>query len=222
ARMRLADQAFLDPQAPGDDHLAVLGDRFADRIEAFLLGAVEKAAGVDEHDVGALVVARKRIALRAERGQDAFGIDKGLGAAEADQADFGLGARVRLGHGAGLIRQTGQRAMRAGGRGGLPLPRARPQVFGGVRFAVRRGTVPRIGGSISRLPSGLPVNASSSPVEVPLLSVSARSRMASPMSSARVLRPRLRLTAATESSWLRKNTRIASQMIRSATNHSAP
>ena len=56
------------------------------------LGAVEEAAGVDEHDVGAGIVARERIALRAQRRQDAFGIDEGLWAAEADQADFrGLG-----------------------------------------------------------------------------------------------------------------------------------
>src|SRR6185437_11550889 len=102
------------------------------------------------------------------------GIDKGLGAAEADQTDFGLGARIRLGHGAGLIRQTGQKAMRAGGMGGLPLSRARSQVFGGVRFAVRRGTVPRIGGSISRLPAGLPVKGSASSAEAPPSSVSAR------------------------------------------------
>ena len=54
--MRLADHVLLDAEAAGDDDAAVLGHRFADRVEAFLLGGVEKAAGVDDDDVGAVVV----------------------------------------------------------------------------------------------------------------------------------------------------------------------
>ena len=74
--------------AAGDDHPAVLGNRLADRLEAFLLGAVEEAAGVDQHDVGAGVVGAHRIAVGAQPGQDALGIDQRLGTAEADHADF--------------------------------------------------------------------------------------------------------------------------------------
>ena len=35
----------------------LLGHGFADGVEAFLLGAVEEAAGVDDDDVGAGIVA---------------------------------------------------------------------------------------------------------------------------------------------------------------------
>ncbi len=63
--MRLADQLFLDAEAAGDDDAAVLGQRLADRLEAFLLGAVEEAAGIDQDDIGAGIVLGEGIALRA-------------------------------------------------------------------------------------------------------------------------------------------------------------
>ena len=64
--------------------------RLADRLEALGLGAVEEAAGVDDHRVGAGVVGRDGVALGAQAGQDALAVDQGLGAAEADHADPGL------------------------------------------------------------------------------------------------------------------------------------
>ncbi len=70
--MRGTDQLFFDAQAPGDNHPAILVERLADRLEALLFGAVEKTAGVHQHDVRAGIVARKGIALRAQRGHDAF------------------------------------------------------------------------------------------------------------------------------------------------------
>ena len=84
----VADELVLDAQAAGDDDAAVLGHRFADGLEAFLLGAVEEAAGVDEHDIGAGIVGRKAVALGAQLGHDAFAIDQRFGAAEADEANF--------------------------------------------------------------------------------------------------------------------------------------
>ena len=49
------DLLGLRAHAAGDDDLAVLVKRLADRGQRLRLGAVEKAAGVDDHEVGALV-----------------------------------------------------------------------------------------------------------------------------------------------------------------------
>ena len=51
----------------------------------FGLGAVEEAAGVDDHRVGAGVAAGKLVALGAEPGQDPLAVDQRLRAAEADE-----------------------------------------------------------------------------------------------------------------------------------------
>ncbi len=77
------DLLGLGTHAAGDDHLAVLRHGFADRGERFLLGAVEEAAGVDDDDVGAVMLACELIALRTQPGDDALGIDQRLGAAQA-------------------------------------------------------------------------------------------------------------------------------------------
>ena len=87
AGMRGADAVSLDAEAAGDDDLAVLGQRFADRRKRLFLGAVEKAASVDHHGVGALVARRQLVAFGAELGDDALGIDQRLGAAQADKAN---------------------------------------------------------------------------------------------------------------------------------------
>ena len=97
--MRRADLARIAAHAAGDDHLAVLGQRLADRVQAFLARAVEEPAGVDDDHVGAGVGVRDLIALGAERGQDALGIDQRLRAAEADDADLGGGFGRGFGRG---------------------------------------------------------------------------------------------------------------------------
>ena len=51
-----ADDIRLIAHTAGNDDPAILGNRFADRREAFFLGAVEKTAGVDQHDIGAGIV----------------------------------------------------------------------------------------------------------------------------------------------------------------------
>src|SRR6185503_5387925 len=56
----------LRTHAAGDDDLAVLGERGADGIERFRLRAFEEAAGIDDGEVGALVLARQLVALRAQ------------------------------------------------------------------------------------------------------------------------------------------------------------
>ena len=69
-RVHLAHQvaavvARLGAQAAGDDDLAVLGQRLADRVQAFLHRVVDEAAGVDDHQVGAGVALAGRVALGA-------------------------------------------------------------------------------------------------------------------------------------------------------------
>ena len=55
----VGDLLRLRAHAAGDDDLAVLGQRLADGVERFRLRAVEEAAGVDDDEVGALVLARR-------------------------------------------------------------------------------------------------------------------------------------------------------------------
>ena len=69
------DAFRLGTHAAGDDDLAVLLQRLTDGSQRFRLGAVEKAAGVDDDEVGAGVLARERIALRPQAGDDALRVD---------------------------------------------------------------------------------------------------------------------------------------------------
>ena len=94
SREARADHVGFLAHAAGDDDPAVLGDRLADRFEALLLGAIEEAAGVDQHDVGAGIIGRHVIAVGAQLGQDALGVDQRLGAAERDHADLAAGRGV--------------------------------------------------------------------------------------------------------------------------------
>src|SRR6185437_5744529 len=57
AGVHFGDGLRLRAHAAGDDDLAVLLERAADRLERFRLGAVEEAAGVDDDQIGALVLA---------------------------------------------------------------------------------------------------------------------------------------------------------------------
>ena len=81
------------PMQPVTITLPFSASAVADGVERFRLRAVEEAAGVDDHEVGALVLARELVALRAQPRDDALGIDQRLRAAERDEADFG-GARI--------------------------------------------------------------------------------------------------------------------------------
>ena len=80
-RMGGADRVGFLAHAPRDDHAAVFGDGLADRGEAFFLGGIEKAAGVDQHHVGTGVILGKGVAIGAQTGENALGIDERLGAA---------------------------------------------------------------------------------------------------------------------------------------------
>src|SRR5690606_30242008 len=87
-RVHVADDGFFDPHAAGDDDAAVLGDGLADGVQRFGLGAVDKAAGVDNDHIGVVVFGCNRIALGAQLGKDALGIDQRFGTTQADKAHF--------------------------------------------------------------------------------------------------------------------------------------
>ena len=82
----LADRLWLRPHAARHDHLAVLGERGADRLERFGLGAVEEAASVDDDsNRRPHGDASKRIAFGAQLRDDAFRVHERLRAAERDE-----------------------------------------------------------------------------------------------------------------------------------------
>ena len=83
--------AILGAQAAGHDDLAVLGERFADRVQRFGDGRIDEAAGVDHDQVRAVVGGRDDIALGAQLREDLFGVDQRLGAAERNETHAGFG-----------------------------------------------------------------------------------------------------------------------------------
>ena len=105
ARMGGADGIGLDAVAAGDDDASVLGHGLADRGQRFGLGAVEEAAGVDDHHIRVVIAGRNHITLGPELGDDAFAVDQGLGATEGYEADFG----DMLVHGRPLAERAPQR-----------------------------------------------------------------------------------------------------------------
>ena len=93
--MHLGDDALLRAQAAGDDHFAVLGERFADGLQRFLHRGVDEAAGVDDHEVGVVVRGRGDVALGAQLREDALGIDQRFRTAQGNKPDLGDGATRR-------------------------------------------------------------------------------------------------------------------------------
>ena len=106
-RVGCADDALVGAEAACDDDPAVGAEGFTDRLEALGLGAVEEAASVDDHRLGAGVVGRDGVALGAEPRQDALAVDQRLGAAEADHPD------PRLPGAGGGVEAWPRRAVRA-------------------------------------------------------------------------------------------------------------
>ncbi|MEY2720674.1 MAG: hypothetical protein RL597_119, partial [Pseudomonadota bacterium] len=86
----LEDALRVGAEAAGDDHAAVLLQRLADGVQRFVDGRIDEAAGVDHHEVRGAVVGRDHVALGAQAGEDALGVDERLGAAEADESDLGV------------------------------------------------------------------------------------------------------------------------------------
>ena len=89
-RAMAADDFRFDAEAAGDNHFAVLAEGFADGVERFGDGFVDKAAGIDDDEIGVVVAVGDGVAVGADLGEDALGIDQRFRAAEADEADGGL------------------------------------------------------------------------------------------------------------------------------------
>ncbi len=85
--MALADDLGLCAQAAGHDHLAIFVEGKADGIQRFIARGIEKAAGIDDHQIGAVMLAGDFITFGAKAGDDAFGIDKRLRAAKGNETD---------------------------------------------------------------------------------------------------------------------------------------
>ena len=89
-RAARADDFGFDAKAAGNDDFAVLPQRFADGVERFGDGFVDKAAGINDDEVGVVVTVGDGVAVGVDLGEDALGIDQRFRAAEADEADGGL------------------------------------------------------------------------------------------------------------------------------------
>ena len=76
--MDFGDDAFLRTKAAGDHDFAVLGERFADRVERFFDRGVDEAAGVDDHQIGVVVRGRSDVALGPQLRENPLGVDQGL------------------------------------------------------------------------------------------------------------------------------------------------
>jgi len=87
ARMALEDALGLRPETARDDDATVLLQRLADRLERFIHGGVDEAAGIDHDQVGGRVRRGHLIALGAQPREDALGVHERLGTAETDESD---------------------------------------------------------------------------------------------------------------------------------------
>jgi hypothetical protein len=90
------DLLGLGAHAAGDDDLAVLRHGFADGAQRLRLGAVEEAAGVDDDDVGAVVLAGEFVTFGPQARDDALGIHQGLRASQRDKGDFRRGGLLHV------------------------------------------------------------------------------------------------------------------------------
>ena len=85
--MRAGDILRIGSQTAGDNHLAILMQRFTNSLKTFRLGAVKKAAGIYNHGLGTRIIRADRIALGAQAGQNALAIDQSFWASQRDHAD---------------------------------------------------------------------------------------------------------------------------------------
>ena len=79
---------FAATHATSDQHPTILANRLANRLEALLLGGIDKPAGVDDDHSRVLVVRGNFVSLYAELGQDPLGVDQRFGATQRDEADL--------------------------------------------------------------------------------------------------------------------------------------
>ena len=92
----LRDLLGLRAEAAGHDDASVPGERLTDRVERFVHGLVDEAAGVDDDEVRRVVRRRDLVAFGTQLREDALGVHQRLGAAEAHETNAG----ILSGHGA--------------------------------------------------------------------------------------------------------------------------
>ena len=78
---RTDDVGFIT-HATCDNHTAVFRNRLTNSLKALFLCGVQKATGVDQHNVGARIIGRQAIAIGAQLCEDPFAIDQRLGTAK--------------------------------------------------------------------------------------------------------------------------------------------
>ena len=95
--------ASAGAQAARHDDFAVLGQGFANGVQAFFHGIVDETAGVDDHQVRAFKRLGGLVALGRELREDEFGVGECLRASEGDEPDLGrLGGRRSRGRFVGM------------------------------------------------------------------------------------------------------------------------
>ena len=92
--LRMPLENLLRPraQAAGDDDLAVLLQRLADRVERFVHRPVDESTSVHDHHVGRVVARRHLVTLGAQLRDDALRVHERFRAPEADESYFWLAA----------------------------------------------------------------------------------------------------------------------------------
>ena len=93
-RMQGSDFLRLCAHTAGHDHFAVFGKRRADSMERFGLRAIEKAASINNGEVGIGVAARQLITFGAQPRDNTLRIDQGLRTAERDEGNAGRALHV--------------------------------------------------------------------------------------------------------------------------------
>ena len=89
-RMILANQRLTLAQTAGDNHLAVLGQSLANGFQRLFNRRIDKAAGIDDHQIGVLVRRRDNIAFSTQAAHDLLGINQRLRTTKGHQPDTGF------------------------------------------------------------------------------------------------------------------------------------
>jgi len=94
ARMPITHRVAFRAQTAGDDDFAIRPQRLANRVQRFGYCSVDKAAGIDHHQISSFIARRNAVTFSAQSSQNLFGIDQSLGAAETDKADLRFSSAI--------------------------------------------------------------------------------------------------------------------------------
>ena len=75
----------------GDNHFAILTDGLTDRIQGFLLCAIDKSAGIYHNHLGIFIAGYDIVSVHFQLGEYALGVNQGFGTAQTDEANFVVG-----------------------------------------------------------------------------------------------------------------------------------